>query len=136
MIQEAGKHLKSEVFGGSHKERRKAMKKGVLLLAFLVFFTGMASAQDRPRVTIVNETGYTVHYVYISQTETDDWEEDILDDDVLLDGQSVTVRLLYPLNVANRYDIKIEDKDGDTYTKWDVLITPNSRIVFTINDLD
>ncbi|MDR1107017.1 MAG: hypothetical protein LBL44_11725 [Treponema sp.] len=111
------------------------MKK-IVLLAVLAFFAGMASAQDRPRVTIVNNTGYTVYYVYISQTEADDWEENMLDTDVLLDGQSVTIRLSHPLDVTNRYDVKLEDKDGDTYTKWDVLITPNSRIVFTINDLD
>ncbi|MDR1287480.1 MAG: hypothetical protein LBK08_07720 [Treponema sp.] len=111
------------------------MKK-IVLLAVLVFFAGMASAQDRPRVTIVNNTGYTVYYVYISQTAAGDWQEDMLDADVLLDGQSITIRLLYPLDVTNRYDVKLEDKDGDTYTKWDILITPNSRIVFTINDLD
>jgi hypothetical protein len=85
------------------------MKK-IVLLAVLVFFAGMTSAQDRPRVTIVNNTGYTVYYVYISQTETDEWEEDILDDDVLLDGQSVTIRLLYPLDVTNRYDVNLKTK--------------------------
>ena len=35
-----------------------------------------------------------------------------------------------------RYDIQLVDEDGDSYTKWNVLITPNARIVFTIGDLD
>jgi hypothetical protein len=91
---------------------------------------------DLPRVTIVNNTGYTVYYIYISQTATTDWEEDVLGDDVLMNGESTNIRLSYPLNVANRYDIKLIDKDGDTYTKWNVLIAPNAPVVFTIIDLD
>jgi V8-like Glu-specific endopeptidase len=89
-----------------------------------------------PLVSIVNNTGYTVYYVYISPTSTDDWEADVLGDDVLLDGTSVSVRLEYPLNIANRYDIRLEDSDGDTYTKWNVTITPNTTIEFTFSDID
>jgi hypothetical protein len=112
------------------------MKRIGLVLVFLLGFTGIISAQSRPRITIVNNTGFTVYYIYISQTATDDWEEDVLDDDVLMDGDYINVTLAYPLTVTNRYDIKLEDEDGDTYTRWDVLITPNARIVFTIKDLD
>jgi hypothetical protein len=112
------------------------MKKFTGYVFFLMFLGGLAAAQDLPRVTIVNNTGYMVYYVYISQTATDDWEEDIMGDDVLPNGDSVRVRLSYSLNVTNRYDIRLEDEDGDTYTKWNVLITPDSRIVFTISDLD
>lgn len=104
-----------------------------------ILFTILALSvfgQERPRVTIVNNTGYTVYYVYISQTATEKWEEDVLDEDLLMNDDYVNVRLLYPLDVVNRYDIKLVDEDGDTYTKWNVLITPNARIVFTINDLD
>jgi hypothetical protein len=112
------------------------MKKTGITLVFLLAFAGIMTAQSRPRVTIINNTGYTVFFIYISQTATDDWEEDVLDDDVLMDGDSINVTLAYPLTVTNRYDIKLEDEDGDTYTKWDELITPNARIVFTIKDLD
>lgn len=91
---------------------------------------------DRPTVRIVNNTGYTVHYAYISQTATDDWEEDILGDDILANGEYIDVTLLYPLNVVNRYDVKLVDEDGDSYTKWDVLISPDSIIEFTFDDYD
>ncbi|GHT80634.1 hypothetical protein FACS1894130_12080 [Spirochaetia bacterium] len=112
------------------------MKKIGLTLAFLLTLTGILLAQSSPRVTIVNNTGFTIYYIYISQTAADEWEEDVLDDDVLLDGDSITVTLAYPLTVTNRYDIMLEDEDGDTYTKWDILITPDARIIFTIKDLD
>jgi hypothetical protein len=116
--------------------RNWVMKKYSIILLFFSLVTLGACSQKRPSVRIVNNTGYTIYYLYISQTETDNWEEDVLDDDVLMNGDYVNVRLLYPLNVANRYDIKLEDEDGDTYTKYNVLITENSRIAFTISDLD
>jgi V8-like Glu-specific endopeptidase len=89
-----------------------------------------------PSIRIVNKTGYTVYFVYISPTSTDEWEEDVLGDDVLLNGLSVTVQLSYPLDVRNRYDIRLEDEDDDTYTKWNVLITPNRTVEFTFDDID
>jgi S1-C subfamily serine protease len=96
------------------------------------------SPNDKPSVKILNNTGYAVYYIYISSTaaDEDEWEEDILGDDVLLDGGSVSVRLAYPLNTANRYDIKLEDGQGDTYTKRGVLITPGKTIEFTFDDID
>ena len=89
-----------------------------------------------PTIRIINRTGYTVYYVYVSPNNSDYWEEDVLGSDVLRNGQSVTVRLPYPLSIRNRYDIRIIDLDGDTYTKWNVQITTNSSIEFTIRDID
>ena len=117
-------------------DRKIAIKKTRLLIVLFTILGLSVFGQEKPRITIVNNTGYTVYYVYISQTATDDWEEDVMDEDVLMSGDSVNVRLQYPLNVTNRYDIQLVDEDGDSYTKWDVLITPNARIVFTIADLD
>ena len=98
--------------------------------------TAASSNNERPSVRIVNKTGYTVYFVYISPTSSSRWGDDVLEDDILRNGQSVTVRLPSPLNITNRYDIQLEDSDGDTYTKKNVLITPNKTIEFTIIDLD
>jgi hypothetical protein len=105
----------------------------VFLAAMLVVPLG---AQELPAVLIVNNTGYTGYYLYISPVDVDEWEDDVLGDDLLPDGESVTVELPKPLGEADRYDIQLEDEDGDTYTKWDVLIRPLTRIEFTLDDLD
>ena len=94
------------------------------------------TSDNLPSIRILNNTGFTIYFIYISPTSTDKWEEDVLGDDVLLNRRSISIRLAYSLNVFNRYDIKIVDKDGDTYTKWNVLITPNMTIEYTIRDLD
>ena len=64
------------------------------------------------------------------------WGEDVLEEDVLLNGQSVTVRLPSPLSRTNRYDIRLKDKDGDTYTMRNILVTNNKVITFNFSDLD
>jgi len=113
------------------------MKKIAFVLLFMLPFLFSVSAQTNPSITIVNNTGYTVYYVYVSQTASDNWGSDRLDsNETLPNGQAVSITLPYPLNVVNRYDIKLEDSDGDTYTKMNVQVTANSAIVFTFDDFD
>jgi uncharacterized protein (DUF2147 family) len=49
-----------------------------------------AMALDR-RVTIINNTGYTIVNFFGSNTGTSSWEEDILGNDVLPSGSSVVI---------------------------------------------
>jgi hypothetical protein len=113
------------------------MKKAIFGFILLLSLLTALSAQQNPSITIVNNTGYTVYFVYISQTASTSWGEDRLDStQVLSNGQSVSLQLPYPISVVNRYDIRLKDSDGDTYTKMNVLVSANSRIVFTFDDFD
>jgi len=104
--------------------------------------SGCASAPQSPQstelpvITVVNRTGYTCFYLYLSPVTNDNWEEDVLGDEILESGQSVGVRLEFPLSRENRYDFKMVDLDGDSYTKWNVLLSENAVIVFTFDDFD
>jgi len=42
--------------------------------------------------TLVNHTGVAVFSLYISESTNDDWEEDVLGEDVLPDGDRVNVK--------------------------------------------
>ena len=95
-----------------------------------------AGSDPNQQVRITNRTGYTIFYVYVSSVTSDSWGEDILGRDVLLNGKFIDVRLPQSLNLQNRYDIMLKDSDGDTYTRRNVLIRPNSTLEFTIRDLD
>jgi len=96
-----------------------------------------APAASGPPITIVNNTGYEIFYLYISPVTSDSWGPDRLaSNQTIPDKQSVTVNLPFPISQGNRYDIMVEDLDEDTYTKYNVTVTANGRIVFTFDDFD
>ena len=98
---------------------------------------GRTDNNTGPYITIVNNTGYLVFYLYISPTTSDTWGRDRLAaNQTLPNGHSVSVRLPHPLNVTNKYDIMLEDLDGDTYSKYNVTVTANGQVVFTFRDID
>jgi len=114
----------------------------LLVMGFSMYsFSGCASFGDlaagNPSITIENNTGYTIYYVYISETTSDSWGQDRLrSDQIISNGQSVSIQLTTPLSRVNKYDIRLLDSDGDEYTKFNVTVSNNSRIVFTKDDLD
>ena len=111
------------------------MKKIVFSFLFLALFLTALSAQENPSITLVNETGRTVWYVYLSSTADNSWGSDRLDPDQTFgNGDSVSLRLPHALNVVNRYDIRLIDSDRVAYVKRDILVTANIRIVFNQND--
>jgi predicted RNA-binding protein len=84
-------------------------------------------------VRVTNDTGYDFHYLYVSNAESDSWEEDVLGKGLLLDGQTVRVDVT---NAESEYfDIRAVDEDGDSYTLWDVDISSRD-ITFTLANLD
>ena len=112
------------------------MKK--LLMAGLFLFLGVfvLTAQNLPSIRIVNNTGYTVDEVCVSPSDSDIWGENILEDEILENGQTFTYQLRYPLSRVSVYDIGMEDENGNIYVKWEVTITNNVQLVFTIDDLE
>jgi len=120
------------------------MKKGKCFLAVVIagmLAASCASLKDanavNPALTIVNNTGYAVWYLHISPVTQSTWGRDWLEPDQMLhNGQSVTVKLPYPLSVHTQYDILIEDSSGDTYSKYNVTITNGGVLMFTSNDID
>ena len=100
------------------------MKKKILLGVFLLLTAVVLFAQSGPTLTVVNNCGYPIFYIYISQADTDNWEEDVLGDDVLQPGQAVNVRL--PRN--GTWDFMAVDMDGDPYIVYGVRVPGTNRI--------
>jgi hypothetical protein len=84
-------------------------------------------------VDITNRTGYTIMYMYVSPAKSSSWEEDVLGDDVLPDGETRRVNLTGYRSPI--FDIKLVDSDGDSYTFWNVDVSKRD-IVVTLDDLD
>lgn len=83
-----------------------------------VAFGTSANAGDQD-FTLVNKTGVEIHKMFASPHSKDDWEEDVLGDDTLANGESVDVTFS-PKEKAKLWDLRVEDSDGNAL-EWDSL---------------
>lgn len=78
--------------------------------------SGIAQAQSKQDFRLTNKTGYTIDKVYVAPSKSNDWEEDILGKDVLVNGD--WVKITFPKkNQVCRYDLKVV-YDDDTPAEW------------------
>ncbi len=75
-----------------------------------------AGAQD---FTLVNTTGVEIDKVFISPHDSDDWEEDVLGQDTLPDGQKVDIKFNRAEKAA-LWDLRIEDSKENSI-EWENL---------------
>lgn len=75
-----------------------------------------AGAQD---FTLINTTGVEIDKVYIAPHSSDDWEEDILGQDTLPDGQKVDIKF-HRSEKAAMWDLRVEDKKENSI-EWENL---------------
>ena len=75
-----------------------------------------AGAQD---FTLVNATGVVIDKVFISPHSSDDWEEDILGQDTLADGDKVDIKF-HRAEKAPLWDLRIEDNKANSI-EWENL---------------
>jgi hypothetical protein len=84
-------------------------------------------------IEVTNSTGFTIHYLYISHEFTDNWEEDVLGEDVLVHGNTYRITVNgYPTSI---FDVRAADEDGDTYTLYGIDISIHD-VNLTLENLD
>jgi hypothetical protein len=105
------------------------MKLFAPLLMTAIAVAAPAMALDR-KVTIVNNSGFTISYFYGSNVGTTFWEEDLLSSDVLSNGASVDVNFDDTTGYC-RFDFRAIFDDGTELVKKDVNVCEIKT--FTIN---
>jgi hypothetical protein len=79
-----------------------------LLLAGGAPVVAHAASQD---FRLVNQTGVEINNLYVSPSESDDWEEDVLGADTLPDGASLTIK--FSGREECLWDVMVTDSDGN-----------------------
>lgn len=69
---------------------------------------------------VVNNTGIDIYKLYSSQAQTDDWEEDVLGEGILYDGESITINFKLFDESSLVWDFRIEDSDGNYINFYDI----------------
>ena len=77
-----------------------------------------ALAADR-KVKVINKTKTPIFAFYASRTSTNDWEEDILGNDVIMPGESMEIDIDDGTG-ACKFDFKGEFEDGESVVKKNV----------------
>jgi len=96
-----------------------------LMLAPMAFAHGTenlapATIQNKLDFELHNQTGYLIEEVYVSPSNKDDWEEDVLGQDVLENGESVNITFTRQRQAY--WDLKVVFKGGReaVWTKFDL----------------
>lgn len=100
-----------------------------IALAAVSASTARADGEDR-RVRIINETNHTITHFYGSNVGTDQWEEDILGQDVLPPGKSVVINFDDGSGYC-KFDFKATFDDGDEVVKNGIDVCEISSFRFT-----
>lgn len=109
------------------------MRIKVLFAALLMVCSSSLVMAADYYVDITNRTGYTLYYMYVSPADSQSWEEDVLGNDVLVDGE--TQRVTITGYNSSIFDIRVVDEDNDSYTFWKVDVSTQD-VVVTLDDLD
>jgi ABC-type transport system substrate-binding protein len=75
-----------------------------------------AGAQD---FTLVNKTGVVINKLFVSPHDADDWQEDVLGQDTLGDGESLEIKF-HRNEKSAMWDLRVEDTKGNAI-EWDNL---------------
>jgi hypothetical protein len=95
------------------------MKK--LLLSAFVFaamFLGLPATSNSQALYffVTNNTGLTLNNIYVTPTETVNWGDDILPNDLFESGSSVRVDIPSTYGASCSFDMKITDLEGNAVT--------------------
>lgn len=88
------------------------------LAAAAVVCSTPAFAEDAKQdFKLVNRTGYELKALYVSPSKADEWQDDILGQDVLEDGKTVNVHF-NPKAQTCKWDLKVVYTEDDSSAVW------------------
>ncbi len=90
--------------------------KSYAILAALVAAAFTVPAHAEEMFTVVNKTGYDIAQVYIAPSRSDNWEEDVLGQDVLANDSRTNIDFSGSEDTC-KWDLKVVYTDGD-HAAW------------------
>ncbi|MGE4278320.1 MAG: hypothetical protein AB7G62_01955 [Magnetospirillum sp.] len=103
-----------------------------LVAAGMVLLSGSVLAAGKQDFDLVNKTGYPIEEVYVAPSSSDDWQEDVLGEDVLESGKTVHIRFNRSTKTC-KWDLKVVYTDKET-AEWDEFdLCETSKIIIKYN---
>jgi hypothetical protein len=108
--------------------------KVVLLAGMMVLAAGLAptaAPKFQDDYAVINKTGLTITHLYLSPNKDDKWGDDILEKDVLADGEECGIEFDED-DEECAWDIKVTDSKGAEWTVTNVDLCKYTKITFTM----
>lgn len=83
--------------------------------------------------TVVNKTGVIIDKLFVSPSNKDDWQNDILGEDQMADGATWEIKF-HPKEKAEKWDLKIEDTKGNSIEWHDLKLTEIHKVTLYYKD--
>lgn len=91
---------------------------GLALMALAPLAANPAAAQQgRQDFVLVNRTGYELSHVFVSPTKSNDWQQDVMGQDTLDDGERVEIKFSRAATTC-RWDLKVVYTIDDSSAVW------------------
>lgn len=109
---------------------RQQLSRFVIVSVIGAFFAApaMAGTQD---FRLVNQTGVEIYNLYISEASNENWEEDVLGEDVLPSDGSLFIQ--FSGRSACMWDMLVTDDEGGSVT-WEAIDLCESSVVVLMCD--
>jgi len=104
----------------------------VLIVVVLGLGAAPAALAGTQDFTLVNQTGVEIYSLFISESSNDDWEEDVLGDNVLPDGSRLDIQ--FAGRSACIWDMMVTDDQGGNATWQGINLCQASVVVLRCND--
>lgn len=103
------------------------------IAAATLLFPAAAQAQDQRNFELTNGTNRVISELYISPTNVNDWEEDVLGVDVLDEMAKTPVHFVDTVDECV-YDLKIVHDDGDSAIWTGINLCESNFVVVAYQD--
>ena len=79
--------------------------------------TGTSAQAGEQDFALVNSTGYEISELYVAPSESSDWQEDVLGQDTLDDGQKAKISFSRDTDTC-QWDLKVIYSDDNSSAEW------------------
>lgn len=100
--------------GASKKKNWKTITIIALVIVVVIGIFKWSSKEETLKfnVRVVNNTGFDICALYASEPNVDNWEEDLLDENILCDGEKMNIEFIITEDNLD-WDFAIEDVEGN-----------------------
>lgn len=112
------------------KKRGLGILLGISLMAVMLCQSVLAGPQG---FVLHNVTGVDIYAVYVGSSDDEEWGEDILGEDVLVDGDDVEIEF-GSAEDREYWDIRVEDSEGNALNFFEIDLLSAKTVILNADN--